>query len=379
MEHWSATTIQAFRQTLLAWYDREGRDLPWRRDQDPYHVWVSEVMLQQTQVNTVIPYYQNFMATFPTVDDLAAADQETLLKAWQGLGYYSRARNLQRAAQQVVQDYHGKWPETAAGLADLTGIGPYTSCAIASIAFGEVVPAVDGNAFRVFSRLLMIEDDIAKPQTRQLFKRIIQPIVDPDRPGAFNQAIMDLGSSYMTSKNPDTAHSPVKDFDASFKADRVLDFPVKTKKPRPKLMPYYAIIVQSPAGYLLTQRTTQEMLSGYWTFPLVTQADLQAEDATEPAGLDADIATLEHRWATEYQVPVKLSPVGGQPVSHTYTHQRWQIKLLTATLVETPPLTFYPGKWVLAEQIADLPLPKVQEKIMARYEKQGHPDVFGVN
>jgi len=379
MEHWSATTIQAFRQTLLAWYDREGRDLPWRRDQDPYHVWVSEVMLQQTQVNTVIPYYQNFMATFPTVDDLAAADQETLLKAWQGLGYYSRARNLQRAAQQVVQDYHGKWPETAAGLADLTGIGPYTSCAIASIAFGEVVPAVDGNAFRVFSRLLMIEDDIAKPQTRQLFKRIIQPIVDPDRPGAFNQAIMDLGSSYMTSKNPDTAHSPVKDFDASFKADRVLDFPVKTKKPRPKLMPYYAIIVQSPAGYLLTQRTTQEMLSGYWTFPLVTQADLQAEDATEPAGLDADIATLEHRWATEYQVPVKLSPVGGQPVSHTYTHQRWQVKLLTATLVETPPLTFYPGKWVLAEQIADLPLPKVQEKIMARYEKQGHPDVFGVN
>jgi len=379
MEHWSATTIQAFRQTLLAWYDREGRDLPWRRDQDPYHVWVSEVMLQQTQVNTVIPYYQNFIATFPTVDDLAAADQETLLKAWQGLGYYSRARNLQRAAQQVVQDYHGKWPETAAGLADLTGIGPYTSCAIASIAFGEVVPAVDGNAFRVFSRLLMIEDDIAKPQTRQLFKRIIQPIVDPDRPGAFNQAIMDLGSSYMTSKNPDTAHSPVKDFDASFKADRVLDFPVKTKKPRPKLMPYYAIIVQSPAGYLLTQRTTQEMLSGYWTFPLVTQADLQAEDATEPAGLDADIATLEHRWATEYQVPVKLSPVGGQPVSHTYTHQRWQVKLLTATLVETPPLTFYPGKWVLAEQIADLPLPKVQEKIMARYEKQGHPDVFGVN
>ncbi|MFC6261694.1 A/G-specific adenine glycosylase [Levilactobacillus fujinensis] len=379
MEHWSATTIQAFRQTLLAWYDREGRDLPWRQDQDPYHVWVSEVMLQQTQVNTVIPYYLNFMATFPTVNDLASADQETLLKAWQGLGYYSRARNLQRAAQQVVQDYHGKWPETAAGLADLTGIGPYTSCAIASIAFGEVVPAVDGNAFRVFSRLLMIEDDIAKPQTRKLFEQIIQPIVDPTRPGAFNQAIMDLGSSYMTSKNPDTVHSPVREFDASFKADRVREFPLKTKAPRPKLIPYYAVIVQSPAGFLLTQRTAQEMLTGYWTFPLVTQTDLQDENTAEPASLDADIATLEHRWATEYQVPVKLSPVGGQPVSHTYTHQRWQVKLLVAVLAKTPTLTFYPGKWVSAEQIVDLPLPKVQEKIMARYEKQGHPGVFGVN
>lgn len=367
MEEWSATTIQAFRQTLLAWYDRAGRDLPWRRDHDPYHVWVSEVMLQQTQVNTVIPYYQRFMAAFPTVDDLAQAAESDLLKAWQGLGYYSRARNLQKAARQIVTDYQGKWPQTAAGLSDLSGVGPYTACAIASIAFGQVVPAVDGNAFRVFSRLLLIDADIAQPKTRQLFTDIIQPIVDPDRPGAFNQAIMDLGSSYMTAKNSDPEHSPVRAFDASLRENRVADFPVKTKAPRPKLMPYYGLIIQSPAGVLMVQRTHQEMLTGYWTYPLVRQDDLRDAEATTKATLATDLATLTDRWATEYQLPLDLKPVGGPAVSHTYTHQRWRVKLLVATLKTVPSLTFYPGEWVPVADIAQRPLPKVQEKMMKRW------------
>jgi len=379
MKEWSEATIRKFRQTLLAWYDREGRDLPWRQDHDPYHVWVSEVMLQQTQVNTVIPYYERFMATFPTVADLARADEATLLKAWQGLGYYSRARNLQRAAQQIVTDYQGVWPQTAATLAELVGIGPYTSCAIASIAFGQAVPAVDGNAFRVFSRLLLIDADIAKPKTRQLFEEIIQPIVDPDRPGAFNQAIMDLGSSYMTAKNSDPAHSPVKDFDASYQLGKVEDFPVKTKAPRPKLIDYYALIIHSPAGYLLVQRTEREMLTGYWTFPFVTKASLQSAEAGDEATLAQDIESLENLFASDYQLPLSLTMVGGRLVSHTYTHQRWQVKLLEANLPTTPGLPFYPGKWVPAGEITDLPLPKVQEKVMARYQKQVDSQAFSGN
>lgn len=370
MEKWSPQTIAAFRQTLLAWYDQAGRDLPWRRDQDPYHVWVSEIMLQQTQVNTVIPYYQRFMATFPTVADLARADEATLLKTWQGLGYYSRARNLQRAARQLVDDYHGKWPQTAAGLEDLVGIGPYTACAIASIAFHQVVPAIDGNAFRVFARLLLIDADIAQPKTRQLFFDIVQPIVDPKRPGDFNQAVMDLGSSYMTAKAPDPAHSPVREFDASYRENRVLDYPVKTKKPRPKLVPYYGVLIQAPAGDLVVQRTAQQMLSGYWAYPLVPQAALQPEDATTTPTLAADIATLQRRWARDYQLPVTLTPLGGRPVTQTYTHQRWQVQLLVAQLTETPDLTYFPGRWVPHEQVKDLPLPKVQEKMMQRWDKQ---------
>ncbi|HJE87275.1 A/G-specific adenine glycosylase [Levilactobacillus brevis] len=378
MEKWSAATIRDFRKTLLDWYDREGRDLPWRHGRNPYHTWVSEVMLQQTQVNTVIPYYENFLATFPTVADLAAADEATLLKTWQGLGYYSRARNLQRAAQQLMTDYHGKWPETAAELEDLIGIGPYTASAIASIAFDEVVPAVDGNAFRVFARLLMIDADIAKPKTRQLFTTIIQPIVDPQRPGAFNQAIMDLGSSYMTAKNPDPEHSPVKAFDASYRAGRVLDFPVKTRAPRPKPVAYYGLIIQSPAGYLLVQRGANEMLTGYWSFPLVPRETLHTTDQKSWTLAD-DISALERQWRQEYQLPVKLGPVSGQPVSHTYTHQRWQVKLLTATLPTALPLEFFPGKWVPAGEISALPLPKVQEKMMQRYAKQQDSAAFREN
>ncbi|HJE44422.1 A/G-specific adenine glycosylase [Levilactobacillus namurensis] len=366
MEQWSATTIQAFRQTLLAWYDQSGRDLPWRRDQDPYHVWVSEIMLQQTQVNTVIPYYQRFMAAFPTVTALAEADQADLLKAWQGLGYYSRARNLQRAAQQLVHDYHGVWPRTAAELQDLVGVGPYTACAIASIAFGEVVPAVDGNAFRVFARLLLIDADIAQPKTRQLFMKIIQPIVDPQRPGAFNQAIMDLGSSYMTAKNPDPEHSPVRAFDASYREGRVLDYPVKTKKPRPKIVPYYGLVITSPAGYLLVQRTAQQMLAGYWSYPLIPQDQLR-ESATASATLAADMATLTQRWATDHHLALTLTPVAGKPIQHTYTHQRWRVTLLSAHFEQTPSLALYPGKWVPAAQIDQLPLPKIQEKMMQRW------------
>ncbi|KRL93426.1 A/G-specific adenine glycosylase [Levilactobacillus hammesii] len=378
MEKWSAATIRDFRKTLLDWYDEAGRDLPWRHGRNPYHTWVSEVMLQQTQVNTVIPYYENFLATFPTVADLAAADEATLLKAWQGLGYYSRARNLQRAAQQLMTDYQGKWPRTAAELEDLVGIGPYTASAIASIAFDQVVPAVDGNAFRVFARLLMIEADIAKPKTRQLFTEIIQPIVDPQRPGAFNQAIMDLGSSYMTAKNPDPAHSPVKAFDASYRAGRVLDFPVKTKAPRPKPMAYYGLIVHSPAGYLMVQRGANEMLTGYWSFPLVLQTDLHADDH-QPMTLAADIAALEEQWRNDYQLPLKLTVVGGQPVSQTYTHQRWHVKLLMADLPTAMPLDFFPGKWVPAGEISALPLPKVQEKMMQRFAKQQDFDGFREN
>lgn len=379
MEQWSPETIVDFRRTLLAWYDAEGRDLPWRHGRNPYHTWISEVMLQQTQVQTVIPYYENFIATFPTVADLARAPEATLLKAWQGLGYYSRARNLQRAARQLMTDYHGQWPQTAAELEDLIGVGPYTASAIASIAFEQVVPAVDGNAFRVFARLLMIDADIAKPKTRALFTDIIQPIVDPQRPGAFNQAIMDLGSSYMTAKNPDPEQSPVWRFDASYRAGRVLDFPVKTKAPRPKLMPYYGLIIHSPAGYLLTQRSSQEMLTGYWSFPLVKRADLRDQDRPTETTEEADLAVLQEKWAQENQLTLDLKPLGGRQVSHTYTHQRWQVKLLVAELTTTPTLNFLPGRWVAADHVTALPLPKVQEKMMARYEQQIGQPVFQEN
>ena len=243
MEFWSEETIENFRRTLLDWYDREGRaTLPWRVDHDPYRVMVSEIMLQQTQVDTVLPYYERFMQALPTVQDLARAPEAQVLKLWEGLGYYSRVRNLQKAARFVVDDLHGHWPESADDLQVLPGVGPYTSAAIASISFGEVVPAVDGNAYRVFSRLLKIDADIAQPKSRKIFYDAILPIVDPDRPGDFNQAIMDLGSSYMTAKNPNSADSPVRAFNAAYRDGVEMAYPVKTKKQKPVKQLYMATV-----------------------------------------------------------------------------------------------------------------------------------------
>ncbi|PWG00135.1 A/G-specific adenine glycosylase [Levilactobacillus bambusae] len=360
---WSNQQIKEFRKTLLDWYDEERRDLPWRQDHDPYHVWISEIMLQQTQVNTVIPYYTRFMKLFPTVSDLANADEAVLLKAWEGLGYYSRAKNLKRAAQQIMADYQGVFPETPEALEDLAGIGPYTAGAIASIAFNVPVPAVDGNAFRVFSRLMEIEADIAKPQTRKIFTDIIAKVIDPDRPGDFNQAIMDLGSSYMTAKNPDPEHSPVKAFDQAYLDGKELDFPVKSKKPKPVDVPYVGLIIRSERGYLMQHRGTTGMLAGFWTFPLIKIADLDlGDDVVMATELAQHVTEYLHR---ETGITAELTPMGGRAITQVYTHQKWQVNLFGAEVLAQD-LSHFPGEWVPQSNLAKLALPKVQIKMMNR-------------
>ncbi|MGV0168038.1 A/G-specific adenine glycosylase [Furfurilactobacillus sp. WILCCON 0119] len=365
MEHWEPTKIADFRRILLAWYDTEGRELPWRRDQEPYHVWVSEIMLQQTQVNTVIPYYERFMKTFPTVTALAAAPEDQLLKAWEGLGYYSRARNLQRAAQEIVNDRHGEWPTTAAGLQELTGIGPYTAGAIASIAFGEPVAAVDGNAFRVFSRLLKIDNDIAKPETRAVFETVINSIIDPKRPGDFNQAIMDLGSSYMAAKNPDSTHSPVKAFNQSYLDGDEQKYPVKTPKPRPVPVNYVALVIKTPAGYLLTKRPSTGLLANLWTFPLIEESALLTEDEDETTVLTDEVLAkrAKENFAQETTLSLPFTPVAGRRVTHTFTHRKWQIRLLAVDLHETPDLSLFAGEAVTVDRFEEYPMPVVQQKM----------------
>ncbi|WP_179396274.1 A/G-specific adenine glycosylase [Lacticaseibacillus absianus] len=355
--NWSQDKIRAFRKALLDWYDAEKRDLPWRRDQDPYHILISETMLQQTQVATVIPYYERFLTLFPTVAALAAAPESAVLKAWEGLGYYSRARNLQRAAKQLVADHGGQWPQTAAALRELSGIGPYTAGAIASIAFGQVEPAIDGNAFRVFARLFCIPDDIAQPKTRAVFDRVIRQVIDPARPGDFNQAIMDLGASYMRAKDPDPAHSPVAAFDESLRTGRVLDFPVKTKKPRPRPVPYLALAVHSPAGYLFVQRPSTGMLATLWMFPLF-------ECPPDIPMLDHQLQAAAAQFEASSGVALHLADGGFKPVRHTFTHQQWQMTIVTAE-TEAFALDYLPGRWVPATEVDTLALPTVQKKLLA--------------
>ena len=213
---WDDEKIASFRRTLLNWYDNEKRDLPWRRTKNPYFIWISEIMLQQTQVVTVIPYYERFLEWFPTIEDLANAPEEKLLKAWEGLGYYSRVRNMQKAAQEIMEKFDGVFPDNHKDILSLKGIGPYTAGAIASIAFGLPEPAVDGNVMRVMARLFEVNYDIGDPKNRKIFQAIMEILIDPERPGDFNQALMDLGTDIESAKNPRPDESPIRFFSAAY-------------------------------------------------------------------------------------------------------------------------------------------------------------------
>lgn len=222
---------------LLHWFDETKRDLPWRANhpRDPYHVWVSEIMLQQTRTETVKDYYVRWMAAFPTVSALAQASEEEVLKLWQGLGYYSRARNLHKAAREIVLQYHGIFPDTLEAVRALPGIGDYTAGAILSMAFGHAVPAVDGNLLRVMARLFGISDDILSLKGKRIIGRIAQTVIPQDRPGDFNEALMDLGATICIPHVPRCGSCPLKDFCTAFLENRTSELPVRKKKKAPTI------------------------------------------------------------------------------------------------------------------------------------------------
>ena len=191
-----------FSQYLLSWYQQNKRDLPWRHTTDPYKVWLSEIILQQTRVGQGMPYYEKFVANFSTVFDLAAADEQQVLRLWQGLGYYSRARNLHSCAKMVVQEYGGEFPQTAAELQKLKGIGEYTAAAIASFCFKEAAPVLDGNVFRVVARYFGLAHNIADARSKKAFYEVLEEVIDREHPDQFNQAIMEFGALHCTPAKP---------------------------------------------------------------------------------------------------------------------------------------------------------------------------------
>ena len=333
---WSPEKIQDFRDCLLAWYDQNGRDLPWRRTSDPYAIWVSEVMLQQTQVDTVIDYYHRFMQALPTIQDLAQAPQEQLMSLWQGLGYYSRVRNMQQAAKTVMSEYQGQMPKTLKELLTLKGIGPYTGAAIASIAFNQVEPAIDGNLMRVTARLFEIDQDIQKTATKRLFKEILDQLIDPNRPGDFNQALMDMGALVMTPSNPYPDPHPLADFDRSFQHKTSQLYPVKLKKTKQKQELKLALYLVNEKGQMLVrQHQTGELLQGLWHFPMLNLKDLATLNQS-PAikGLALQQFFSQDQvaeWSNEAGILDKakllLESIQG-PIKHVFSHRIWQVYLL---------------------------------------------------
>jgi A/G-specific adenine glycosylase len=256
-------------ERVLAWYDSQARDLPWRNTDDPYKIWMSEIMLQQTQVATVIPYFERWMERFPTVEALAEAPLDAVLKAWEGLGYYARARNLHRAAQLVVSDYGGELPSTAKELLKLPGIGKYTSGAIASIAFGERVAALDGNLKRVFARLTALEEAINSSKGEKELWAIADALLPNERVGDWHQALMDLGATLCISRTPRCLLCPLLGLCEAQQAGLQSTIPYKKAR---KARPHYAVsagIIWDEKGeqILIAQRPTNKMLGGLWEFP----------------------------------------------------------------------------------------------------------------
>jgi A/G-specific adenine glycosylase len=314
------------RSALLAWYDDVRRDLPWRRDTDPYRVWISEIMLQQTRVEAVIPYYERWLARYPDIETLANADPEDLLKQWEGLGYYSRARNLHSAARVVHERFNSALPGSYDQLRELPGIGTYTAGAIASIAFGEARPAVDGNVRRVLSRIF----DKPAPAASSV-EREATALVDPERPGDFNQALMELGATVCVPVNPRCDECPVHSACIAFEHGTVSNRPgvSSQRKPLPHER-WYSLIIWRGDHVLISKRPSSGLLANMWEFPL---------SATKP----------------------KKSLVVGE-VTHIFTHKKITYTVL---LCDENRDAAENERYVLATDLSNYPLPKAQRKIEA--------------
>ena len=374
---WEEDKILSFRQKLLTWYDANKRDLPWRRSKNPYHIWVSEIMLQQTRVDTVIPYYERFLDWFPTVESLANAPEERLLKAWEGLGYYSRVRNMQTAAQQIMNEFEGKFPSTYEGISSLKGIGPYTAGAISSIAFNLPQPAVDGNVMRVLARLFEVNHDIGNPSNRKIFQAMIEILIDPNRPGDFNQALMDLGSDIEAPVNPRPEESPVKDFSAAYQHGTMERYPIKAPKKKPIPIYLKALVVQNSQGqFLLEKNESEKLLAGFWHFPLIEVDEFS--DQTQDLDLFSQVAepilelgpSPQESFEQDYDLEVDWQDLRFEEVKHIFSHRKWHIQIIAGRVAETQEYADREALWLSPEEFSNYPLAKPQQKIWQAYLKR---------
>lgn len=302
---------------LTAWYRQHERSFPWREDPSPYRVWVSEIMLQQTRIEAALPYFERFMQALPTVADLAAAPEDVLLKLWEGLGYYSRVRNLQKAAQTVMTEFGGELPDTYEKLLTLPGIGEYTAGAIASIAFGKRAAAVDGNVLRVMARLTDDPTDVMQPKNRKRLTALVQSIVPDGQAGDFNQGIMELGETIcLPNTQPRCSECPLSDYCAVAGLERARDLPTRAR-PKPRRVEHrtvYVIITEDKV--LLHRRPPKGLLGGMWELPN-TESD--------------DITKTLFDWGVE---PISIEPLPSG--KHVFSHVEWH---MTGHLVKVKHLT----------------------------------------
>jgi A/G-specific adenine glycosylase len=350
----SSTTIKSIQVLLLKWYDENKRTLPWRESASPYGVWVSEVMLQQTQVKTVIPYYLKFMDRYPDIRDLAEADLEPILKSWEGLGYYARARHLHKAAGIVVQEMNGVVPDDFKLFLSLPGVGDYIASAVQSIAFGREHAVVDGNVKRVLARMFCLETPVNHSKAHKEFKSIADRLLFKEDPASFNQAVMELGALVCTPKNPNCSGCPLVSHCRSNAKDKVDLFPFRLQK---KKVPTHHIaigVVKKGDRVLITRRKLDGLLGGLWEFPGgKVEAGEEADGACvreilEETGVEAEVATFLTR------------------VRHAYTHFKIEMDVFYCNYLSGEVRLNGPidHKWIRVEDIDQFPFPRANLKFI---------------
>jgi A/G-specific adenine glycosylase len=340
-------------QRLFTWYRENKRDLPWRRTKDPYAIWLSEIMLQQTRVETVIPYYDRFLAAYPTVQSLAEAPLEDVLTKWSGLGYYRRARTLHAAAQQVSRERGGIFPREASELREIGGIGPYTAGAVASIAFDRAAALVDGNVARVFARIFAVNDDVRKPAGNAKIWKIAEELVPKKNPGDYNQALMELGALICTPRAPRCLLCPVHDLCEARNRGLENDLPIMGAKKAPRAWSRAALVVQRAGEVLLVKRRGDRLFGGMWEPPAV---DVEKKSDRPPRALEKMVGLKDVEYTEK------------EEVKHVLSHRKMDVAVFAA---HAKKITFVPtdeydeARWVSLEALAELPTSTLCKKILA--------------
>ena len=345
------TSKERIQTKLLQWFKKNGRDLPWRKTRDPYATWVSEIMLQQTQVATVIPYYQKFLKSFPTIHHLAKSDLSKVLKVWEGLGYYSRARNLHQASKIIANHSNGKIPDKLKDLLNLPGIGRYTAGAILSIAYNKKAPILDGNVKRVLSRLFVVSGNPKK--TEEFLWPLSESLIPKGSPGAFNQALMDLGSMTCTPKNPNCLSCPLKNLCQGYLSGKPESYPLRSVKKKVPHIEAIAAVIQKHGKVLLRQRPPKGLLGGLWEFP------------NWPIDGKKDLKEyLRLKVKSDFGLKVKCKENLG-PFKQTYSHFKLTLHVFKCDALEGRGK----GKWVSIKKLDRLPMSRIHRRISQTFAK----------
>lgn len=344
---------------LIPWFRRHRRDLPWRKNRTPYRVWVSELMLQQTRVDTVVGYYRAWMRRFPSLRSLAAAEPDDVLRAWEGLGYYSRARNAHRTARLLVREKGGRFPRTLEGLRALPGVGAYTAAAVGSLALGLDVAVVDGNVIRVLARLYGVAEDVGRPVVRARIAALAEAHLVPGRAGEINEATMELGAMVCTPRNPRCGVCPLRDVCRAVQTDDPERFPVRTpRKPVPHIEVGAGVVVNRAGWFLLGRRPEQAMLGGLWEFP----------GGRREAG-ESVMECIVRELHEELRIRVRVGPLLAV-VPHAFSHFTMDLHAYWARIDRGRPFAVGCSayRWVQGRDLTRYPMPKADGVLRRRLQ-----------